>query len=115
LVKSGAYIGCRIGASGQAGAVKMLKADAGAQVVVNAPGPANKHSSNIEVELFDGTVGYWVIDGFEVANSPHHGIDLRFTSFVTVQNCYTHHNGTPTVRGDGVFLAFSDHPTIQNN
>jgi len=115
LVKSGSYLGCRIGNSGQAGAVKTLKAEAGARVAVNAPGPSNKHSSNIEVELFDGTVSYWVIEGFEVANAPHHGIDLRFTSFITVQNCYAHHNGTPTVRGDGVFLAFSDHPMVQNN
>ena len=115
LVKAGTYVGCRIGKSGQAGAPKTLKADAGAAVLINAPGPSNAHSSNIEIELFDSTVSDWVIDGFEVANSPHHGIDIRVTRAITVQNCYTHHNGTPTVRGDGIFLAFSDYPVIQNN
>lgn len=115
LVKSGTYVGCRIGKSGQVGAVKTLKAEPGAAVLINAPGPSNAHSSNIEIELFDSTVSYWVIDGFEVANSPHHGIDIRITSHITVQNCYTHHNGTPTVRGDGIFLSFSDYPLIQYN
>jgi len=115
LVKSGTYVGCRIGKSGQAGAAKTLRADAGAMVLINAPGPSNAHSSNIEIELFDSTVSYWVIDGFEVTNSPHHGIDIRITSYITVQNCYTHHNGTPTVRGDGIFLSFSDYPLIQYN
>lgn len=115
LVKAGTYVGCRIGNSGQIGAVKTLKAEPGAAVLINAPGPSNKHSSNIEIELFDSTVSYWVIDGFEISNSPRHGVDIRITSYITVQNCYTHHNGTPTVRGDGVFLAFSDYPVIQNN
>lgn len=115
LVKAGTYVGCRIGNSGQVGAVKTLKAEPGAAVLINAPGPSNKHTSNIEIELFDSTVSYWVIDGFEISNSPRHGVDIRITSYITVQNCFIHHNGTPTVRGDGIFLAFSDYPVIQNN
>jgi hypothetical protein len=69
-----------------------LKADAGASVPVNAPGPANRHNSNIEVELFDQTVSNWVIDGFESANSPRYGIDIRVTQFITVQNCFAHNS-----------------------
>src|SRR5215471_8962154 len=110
LVESGTYAGCRIGNSGQPAAVCTLKADTGARVLVNAPGPSNKHNSNIEVELFDSTVSYWVIDGFESANSPRYGIDIRVTNFITVQNCITHGSALT-----GIFLAFSDHPLIQNN
>jgi parallel beta-helix repeat protein len=110
LVAAGTYLGCRIGNSGQAGAVCTLKADAGASVLVNAPGPANRHNSNIEVELFDQTVSNWVIDGFESANSPRYGIDIRVTQFITVQNCFAHNSALT-----GIFLAFSDFPLIQNN
>jgi uncharacterized protein (TIGR03437 family) len=114
IVRAGTYAGCRIGKSGAANAPKILKAEAGARVLLNAPGPSNKHQSIIEVELFDATVSYWVIDGFEITAAPRHGVDLRSANFITVQNCFTHHNGT-LGRGDGVFLGFSDHPTIQFN
>src|SRR5215472_4660003 len=110
LVQSGTYAGCRIGHSGLAGAVCTLKADAGANVLVSAPGSANRHNSNIEVELSDDTVRYWVIDGFESAGSPHYGIDVRGTQFITVRNCFVH-----GAASTGIFLAFSDHPLIQNN
>jgi copper-binding protein NosD/S-layer family protein len=110
LVQSGTYVGCRIGRSGQPGAVCTLKADTGAAVLVNAPGTAQRHNSNIEVENFDETVSYWVIDGFEVANGPRYGIDLRDTDHLTVQNCFVH-NSVVT----GIFLAFSYHPLIQFN
>src|SRR5205085_567228 len=56
LVESGTYAGFRIGRSGQAGAVCTLKADTGASVIVNTPGAANKHGSDIEVESFGSTV-----------------------------------------------------------
>jgi parallel beta-helix repeat protein len=110
LVASGTYAGCRIGNSGQTGAVCTLKADAAASVLVNAPGPANRHNSNIEIELFGQTVTNWVIDGFESANSPRYGIDIRVTQYITVQNCFCHNSALT-----GIFLAFSDFPTIQNN
>src|SRR5215470_4388705 len=110
LVQSGTYAGCRIGHSGLAGQVCTLKADSGANVLVNTPGAANRHNSNIEVELFDDTVRYWVIEGLESAGSPHYGIDVRVTQFITVQNCLVH-----GAAATGIFLAFSDHPLIQNN
>ncbi|HXU38508.1 MAG TPA: right-handed parallel beta-helix repeat-containing protein, partial [Blastocatellia bacterium] len=110
LVGSGTYAGCRIGKSGQPASVCTLKADTGAAVLINAPGSANRHTSNIEVENFNGTLSYWVIDGFEVSGAPRYGIDLRDTDHMTVQNCYVH-NSTVT----GIFLAFCYHPLIQNN
>ncbi len=110
LVKSGTYVGCRIENSGQPGAVKTLKVDTGQTVVVNTPGPRNRHGSNIEVELFGQTIKHWGIDGFEVANAPRYGIDIRDTDFITVKNCKVHDSGLT-----GIFLAFSYHPFIQNN
>src|SRR5436189_3937979 len=42
LVGAGTYPGCRIGSSGLVGSAKALKADLGAKVLINAPGPANR-------------------------------------------------------------------------
>jgi parallel beta-helix repeat protein len=115
IVRAGTYAGCRIRNSGQAGAPKTLMKESGAVVVINTPGPQNGHSSLIEIENGSGAnVTDWVIDGFEVANSPHHGIDIRITDRITIRNCYVHHS-SPTSTGTGIFLAFSYHPTIENN
>jgi parallel beta-helix repeat protein len=110
VVRAGTYVGCRIGNSGLSTAPITLKADAGAQVILNAPGPANKHNSIVEVENFSATVSYWVIDGFEVENSPKYGIDVRVTTHITVQNCKAHNSALT-----GIFDAFSDYPVIQHN
>jgi len=109
-VKSGSYPGFRVENSGLSGAVKTIRADLGASVTVNAPGPFNRHSSDIEFENFDATVKYWVIDGFEVADSPKYGIDLRDTDYITVQNCFVHDSALT-----GIFTAFTYHPVIQDN
>jgi parallel beta-helix repeat protein len=115
LVRSGTYAGCRIRNSGTPAAPKTLAADAGATVVINAPGPQNSHSSLIEIENGSGSeVTDWALDRLEVANSPHHGIDLRITNRITVRNCYVHHSA-PSATGTGIFLAFSSYPTIENN
>src|SRR5262249_41085056 len=110
-VESGTYQGCRIGNSGTAAAPCTLEAAAGASVVINAPGAGNKHGSDVEVENFSGTVSYWNIKGLEVTGAPTNaGIDIRVTTYITVQSCYCHDNNNW-----GIFLAFSDHPTITGN
>jgi parallel beta-helix repeat protein len=115
LVRSGTYAGCRIRNSGTAAAPKTLARDTGATVVINTPGPQNSHTSLIEIENGSGTeVTDWVVDGFEVANSPHHGIDIRITNRITIRNCYAHHSAQAS-SGDGIFLAFSSHPLLENN
>jgi parallel beta-helix repeat protein len=115
IVRAGTYLGCRIRNSGQVGATKTLVAEVAQAAVINAPGPQNSHSSLIEIENGSGTaVTDWIIDGFEVSNSPHHGIDIRITDRITVRNCYVHHSA-PTASGTGIFLAFSYHPTLENN
>src|SRR3989337_4142202 len=101
IVKSGTYVGFRAENSGLSGAAKTIKADDGASVLVNVPGPFNRHSSNIEFENFDATVKYWVIDGFEVADSPQYGIAFRGTDYITVQNCDVHDSAVT-----GIFTAF---------
>ncbi|HLK69656.1 MAG TPA: right-handed parallel beta-helix repeat-containing protein [Bryobacteraceae bacterium] len=110
LVRAGTYKGVRIENSGLASSGKTLRVDTGAHVILSAPGPKNKHNSILEVENFSATVGYWTIDGFEIANSPKYGVDIRVTQSITVQNC-TVHNSALT----GIFTAFSNHPTIQSN
>src|ERR1700674_2452662 len=54
LEETGTYVGCRIGISGGQSARKILQADGGAHVLVNKPGPKNRHNSIIEVENFGG-------------------------------------------------------------
>ncbi|HLJ44482.1 MAG TPA: right-handed parallel beta-helix repeat-containing protein [Bryobacteraceae bacterium] len=110
LVETGTYLGCRIGISGGQGAPKTLAAAPGAQVLVNKPGHSNKHNSIIEVENFSGTVTDWVVSGFEVANSPKYGIDIRVTERITIRQNHVH-NSTLT----GIFTAFSNHDLIQGN
>jgi parallel beta-helix repeat protein len=110
VVRAGSYLGARIENSGLSTAVKTLKTETGAHVILTAPGPRNRHNSILEVENFSATVSYWVIDGFEIENSPKYGVDVRVTESITVQNC-TVHNSALT----GIFTAFSNHPLIQNN
>ncbi len=110
LVLSGTYVGCRIGEPGTPGAPKMLRAAPGAKVLLNAPGPKNRHQSIVEIENFDLTMSDWIVSGFEIANSPRYGIDVRVTERITVSGNHTHDSNRT-----GIFTAFSNHILIQNN
>ena len=110
LVQAGTYAGCRIGISGGQQAPKTLQAAPGAQVLINKVGKSNKHNSIIEIENFSGTVTDWVVAGFEVANSPKYGIDVRVTDRITVQHNHVHNSALT-----GIFTAFSNHILIQAN
>jgi len=109
-VLAGTYAGCRIGISGSDKARKALQAAPGAKVLLNKPGKSNRHNSIVEVELFDSMVTDWVVSGFEVANSPRYGIDVRVTERITVQQNHVHNSAFT-----GIFTAFSNHVVIQNN
>ena len=110
LVEAGTYAGCRIGLAGGQSAPKTLEAAPGAHVLLNRPGRGNRHNSILEVENFDATVTDWVVSGFEVADSPRYGIDVRVTDRITVQQNHVHNS-----RRTGIFTAFSNHALIQNN
>jgi hypothetical protein len=110
LVTSGTYVGCRIGMPGTPSSPKILEAAPGAAVLINAPGPDNKHNSIIEVENFSLTMTDWAIAGFEVANSPNYGIDVRVTERIAVLGNHVH-NSAET----GIFTAFSNYVLIQHN
>ncbi|MBN2549743.1 MAG: right-handed parallel beta-helix repeat-containing protein [Anaerolineales bacterium] len=121
LVMSGTYQGMRIETSGSAQAWISLKAAPGAQVIVNAPGPGNKHDSNIEIETWEGegVVAYWIVEGLEVANAPGWGIDLRGSEdhkshHLTIRNNKVHHNGVASGK-TGIFAAFVDDLLIEGN
>lgn len=110
LVLPGVYEGCRIERSGEAGQPKTLRAEPPGGAMVLAPGPNNRHGSNIEIETFEGVVQHWVIDGFEVAGATRSGIDVRVTRDITVQNCHVYDSGRT-----GIFTAFSESVRVQDN
>lgn len=116
-VHQGYYVGCRITRSGRPEAWISLKAAPGEKVVIDRPGPANRHRSNLEIETWDGErrVAYWVIEGFEVADAPWAGIDIRgqsdsFNHHLTIKDNQVHHSGRT-----GIFVAFSNQLLIEGN
>ena len=70
VVVAGVYAGCRIQRSGRPDAPCTLKAEEGAKVVLDRPGPQNRRRSVLEVGSGGGVVSHWVVDGLEVINSP---------------------------------------------
>jgi uncharacterized protein (TIGR03437 family) len=115
IVKAGTYAGFRVSKSGTASAPITIKGEMpGARPVLNRAGTAQRHEGIIEVESFSFRVAYIVIENFEVTNGNRHGIDLRETDFVTVRNCYSHHNGKVTL-GCGILLGFCSTPLLENN
>lgn len=121
LVHEGRYAGMRIERSGTPEGWITLRAAEGESVVINGPGPANKHDSNVEVETWQGsgTVAYWIIEGFEVVGAPSWGIDVRgneeaHSHHIVIRNNLVHENGLDTGR-TGIFTAFADNVTIADN
>lgn len=121
LLQSGTYAGARIEQSGTAEAWITLQADPGASVLINLPGPNNRHESNLEFETWEGneTVAFWVVDGLEVADAPYWGIDIRGNeenhshNFI-IRNNRVHDNGLSTGK-TGIFAAFVDDIIVEGN
>ena len=119
IVLAGAYTGAWIQRSGLPNSPITLKADDGAAVVLNVrnPSPYASRGSILWLEDWDGygPVSYWIIQGFEIANAPRYGIDIRGsaaqpTRFITVISNRVH-NSVVT----GIFSAFSDDLLIVGN
>lgn len=121
LLQSGTYAGARIEMSGTEDAWITIKSAPGASVLINSPGPNNRHESNLEFETWEGneTVAYWVVDGLEVANAPNWGIDMRGSEenhshdFI-IRNNRVHQNGLESGT-TGIFAAFVDDIIVEGN
>jgi parallel beta-helix repeat protein len=94
-----------------------LRAARDEKVVIDRPGPDNKHRSNLEIETWDGDgiVAYWIIQGFEVAYGPWAGIDIRggedgFNHHIKVIGNEVHHSGRT-----GIFVAFGNDLRVEGN
>jgi parallel beta-helix repeat protein len=121
LLQSGSYVGARAENSGTEDAWISLKAAPGATVVVNKPGPNNKHESVLEFENWEGdeTIAYWLVEGLEVADAPYWGIDVRgnetnHSHHFVIRNNRVHDNGLDTGK-TGIFFAFVDDVVAEGN
>jgi parallel beta-helix repeat protein len=116
IVTPGTYVGCRARYSGASGAPKTLMAQTPGTVLVNAAGPVNRRTSNIEIQNNDGisAVDYWVIDGFEIANAVAWGVDAINGNYLTVRNCTAHNNGISSGK-TGIFSAYGDFVLVEDN
>ena len=121
LVRSGTYVGARIESSGTAAEPIILKPAAGGSVVIDGPGPENRHDSSLEVETWegDGTVAYWVIEGFAVTGAPGWGIDIRGSDaakshHIVIRGNTVYSNGISSGK-TGIFAAFTDDVLIEGN
>jgi parallel beta-helix repeat protein len=112
MVMAGIYKGARIENSGGSNSPVCLFATEGAGVVLDSPGLDNEHNSILEVETWEGNsiVTNWIIQGFEIKDSPGYGIDIRNTDSIIVNKNFIHNNSST-----GIFTAFSDDVLIKNN
>ncbi len=121
LLNGGTYVGARIERSGTADSWITLASAPGADVLVNAPGPDNKHESNLEFETWEGDeiVAFWLVEGLEVADAPNWGIDMRGNEekhshdFIISGN-RVHDNGHEDGKS-GIFAAFVDDILVEDN
>ncbi|MCA9979525.1 MAG: right-handed parallel beta-helix repeat-containing protein [Anaerolineales bacterium] len=121
VVHGGDYAGARLERSGTAEAPFTLMGAAGEEVVIDRPGPNNRHESNLEIETWEEseTVAYWIVEGLTVTEAPNWGIDVRGNSeaknhHIVIRNNYVHNNGWEDGK-TGIFVAHSDYVTIEGN
>jgi len=105
IVTPGTYVGCRIRYGGTSGAPKTLVAQTARAADVTSPGPLNRKSANIEIDPdnYVDPVPYWIIDGFEIYNSPSTGIKALNAPYMEFRNNYCHNNGTGGYGHDGIY------------
>lgn len=119
VVLAGTYAGALIQRAGLPNAPITLKADDGAAVLLNTKNPVGNstHNSILWAEDWDGygPVSYWIIQGFEIANSPLAGIDIRgvasqANSYITILSNRVHNSASR-----GIFTSFVDDVLIAGN
>ncbi|MCD4657521.1 MAG: right-handed parallel beta-helix repeat-containing protein [Planctomycetes bacterium] len=83
IVESGIYDGFVISMSGESGKYCTLKADTGANVVINNPSAISVQDSLIE---FNANTVYWIIEGLTLENGSNCGIYFSNNSHLKLQN-----------------------------
>jgi len=107
IIRSGTYSGFRAMSSGASGAVITFRAEDGASVILDSPGPDNWHGSTVNIE----GESWWALEGLEITGAPTNaGVDIRLAEHVTVRNCFCHDN-----HKWGIFTAFVDYFTAESN
>lgn len=93
IVRAGTYAGARFENSGTSGAPKTLMAETVGAVTLNALSPVARHSGIIEVENYNASVNYWVIDGFIVNGNNHtmrpidsRSVDTQNNTHISITN-----------------------------
>ncbi|MFC1452644.1 LamG-like jellyroll fold domain-containing protein [Verrucomicrobiota bacterium] len=110
-VREGTFAGARLGNSGTAVQPMTLRAEAGASVILDAPGSDEWHDCIVEADPGD----YWVVEGFEVVGSPRYGIagfgnPGAHRQSLTVRSNHVHHSGIT-----GIFSGFVDDFVVEYN
>jgi parallel beta-helix repeat protein len=118
-VLSGTYTGAWIQVTGMSNAPITLASDDGAVVLLNVKNPGGKlsHDSILWLENWGGSnaVSYWTIQGFEIANSPLAGIDIRGTPTQPNSHITVLSNRVHNCASRGIFTAFTDDVLIVGN
>ncbi len=105
IVQSGIYDGFVVSKSGESGKYCALKADDGANVVINNPSAISVQNSLIE---FTTNTIYWIIDGLKLENSTNFGIFFTNNSNLKLRNISI--SGFVT----GIFMKQSDSIDLRN-
>jgi hypothetical protein len=119
IVLAGSYAGALIQGAGLSNAPITLKADDGAAVLLDSKNPIgnSSHNSILWIEDWDGNgpVSYWIIQGFEIANSPRYGIDIRGTAGQSNRGIEVRSNRVHNSAWTGIFASFTDDLFIAGN
>jgi hypothetical protein len=117
IVRAGSYAGARIENSGTSGAPKTLTAETVGAVTLNALSPVARHSGIIEVENYNASVNYWVINGFIVNGMNHlyrpidsRSIDGQDNTHISITN-----NTVSSALATGISSGHTHYVLIENN
>ena len=117
-VLPGNYAGARIEGGGTPEAPITLRADTGGPVVLDQQNPLGNsmHNSILWFEFWDvAPVSNWVVEGFEIVNSPRDGIDIRGTPGFPARNIVLRNNHVHHCAKRAIFTAHADDMVIENN
>ena len=119
IILAGTYAGALISTSGSSNAPITLKADAGASVLLNVKNPIGGNATHYSILEFEdwgyGPVSYWIIQGFEIANYPYAGIDIRGAASQPNRGFIVLSNRVHNSVSRGILTSFTDDVLIVGN